>query len=142
MAKITSLSDDIALSLAAQGVRIEAPIPGKSAIGIEVARKERDTVHFREMIESEEFQNSKAKLSFALGKNIGGESIIGDLSKMPHLLIAGSTGSGKSVCLNTIICSLLYKATPDEVKIMLIDPKKGGNDAIHQASAFDRTGGQ
>jgi len=124
VARITSLADDIALSLAAQGVRIEAPIPGKSAIGIEVARAERDTVYFRELIESDEFQNSQAKLSFALGKNIGGECIIGNLAKMPHLLIAGATGSGKSVCLNTIICSLLYKATPDEVKLMLIDPKK------------------
>lgn len=124
VSRITSLSDDIALTLAAQAVRIEAPIPGKSAIGIEVARKERDVVYFREMIESEEFQNGKSKLSFALGKNIGGEAIIGDLTKMPHLLIAGSTGSGKSVCINTIICSLLYKARPDEVKLMLIDPKQ------------------
>lgn len=124
VSRITSLADDIALSLAAPGVRIEAPIPGKSAIGIEVARKETDTVYFREMIESEEFANSKAKLSIALGKNIGGESMVGNLAKMPHLLIAGATGSGKSICINTIICSLLYKATPDEVKLMLIDPKK------------------
>ncbi|MEG1662016.1 MAG: DNA translocase FtsK, partial [Clostridiales bacterium] len=124
VARITSLSDDIALSLAAQGVRIEAPIPGKSAIGIEVARKDIDTVYFRDIIESDEFKNSKAKLSFALGKNISGESIIGDLAKMPHLLIAGATGSGKSICINSIICSILYKAKPNEVKMLLIDPKK------------------
>ena len=124
VSRITGLADDIALSLAAQSIRIEAPIPGKNAIGIEVSRKETDVVYFREMIESDEFQNSKSKLSFALGKNIGGECIIGNLAKMPHLLIAGSTGSGKSVCINTVICSLLYKARPDEVKLMLIDPKK------------------
>ncbi|MCR4963653.1 MAG: DNA translocase FtsK [Firmicutes bacterium] len=124
VARITSLSDDIALSLAAQGVRIEAPIPGKSAIGIEVARKDIDTVYFREVIESDAFQNSSAKLSFALGKNIAGECIVGDLAKMPHLLIAGATGSGKSICVNSIICSILYKAKPDEVKLLLIDPKK------------------
>ena len=124
VSRITSLADDIALSLAAPGVRIEAPIPGKSAIGIEVARKETETVFFREMIDSDEFQNAKAKLSFALGKNIGGEYIVGNLAKMPHLLIAGATGSGKSICINTIICSILFKATPDEVKLMLIDPKK------------------
>ena len=124
VARITALADDIALSLAAPGVRIEAPIPGKSAIGIEVARKETETVYFREMIDSEEFQEAKPKLSFALGKNIGGEYIVGNLAKMPHLLIAGTTGSGKSICINSIICSILFKATPDEVKLMLIDPKK------------------
>ncbi len=124
VSRITALADDIALALAAAGVRIEAPIPGKSAIGIEVARKETETVFFREMIDSEEFQKSKAKLSFALGKNIGGEYIVGNLVKMPHLLIAGATGSGKSICINTIICSILFKATPDEVKLMLIDSKK------------------
>ncbi len=124
VARITSLTDDIALTLAAQSVRIEAPIPGKSAIGIEVARKSRDTVYFREMIDSEEFRSSKASLSFVLGKNIGGEAVVGDLVKMPHLLIAGTTGSGKSVCINGIICSLLYKNRPDQVKLMLIDPKK------------------
>ena len=124
VSRITSLADDIALSLAAPGVRIEAPIPGKSAISIEVARKETETVFFREMIDSDEFQNAKAKLSFALGKNIGGEYIVGNLAKMPHLLIAGATGSGKSICINTIICSILFKATPDEVRLMLIDPKK------------------
>ncbi|MBO7668210.1 MAG: DNA translocase FtsK [Firmicutes bacterium] len=124
VSRITSLADDIALSLAAPGVRIEAPIPGKSAIGIEVARKETETVYFREMIDSDEFHDAKPKLSFALGKNIGGEYIVGNLAKMPHLLIAGATGSGKSICINTIICSILFKATPDEVKLMLIDPKK------------------
>ncbi len=124
VARITSLSDDIALSLAAQSVRIEAPIPGKSAIGIEVARQEVDVVYFREMIENENFQKAESKLSVALGKNIGGECVVADLTKMPHLLIAGTTGSGKSICVNTIICSILYKATPDEVKLMLIDPKK------------------
>ena len=124
VSRITALADDIALSLAAPGVRIEAPIPGKSAIGIEVARKETETVYFREMIDSDEFQKSAPKLSVALGKNIGGEYIIANLAKMPHLLIAGATGSGKSICINTIICSILFKATPDEVKLMLIDPKK------------------
>ena len=124
VSRITSLADDIALSLAAPGVRIEAPIPGKSAIGIEVARKETETVFFREMIDSDEFHDAKPKLSFALGKNIGGEYIVGNLAKMPHLLIAGATGSGKSICINTIICSILFKAKPDEVKLMLIDPKK------------------
>ena len=124
VARITSLADDIALSLAAQSVRIEAPIPGKSAIGIEIARKERDTVFFREMIESENFKKADSKLTVVLGKNIGGECVVADLTKMPHLLIAGTTGSGKSVCINTIICSILYKAKPDEVKMMLIDPKK------------------
>jgi DNA segregation ATPase FtsK/SpoIIIE, S-DNA-T family len=124
VARITSLSDDIALSLAAQSVRIEAPIPGKSAIGIEVARKETDIVYFREMIESENFQKAESKLSVALGKNIGGEAVVADLTKMPHLLIAGTTGSGKSICINCIICSILYKARPDEVKFMIIDPKK------------------
>lgn len=124
VARITSLADDIALSLAAQSVRIEAPIPGKSAIGIEVARKDKDIVYFREMIESESFQKAESKLSVTLGKNIGGECVVADLTKMPHLLIAGTTGSGKSICINTIICSILYKAKPDEVKMMLIDPKK------------------
>ncbi|MCL1816825.1 MAG: DNA translocase FtsK, partial [Clostridiales bacterium] len=124
VARIVSLSDDIALALAATAVRIEAPIPGKSAIGIEVARSQVDTVYFREVMDSVEFNNSESKLSFALGKNIGGEPIIGDLAKMPHLLIAGATGSGKSICVNSILCSILYKAKPDEVKLMLIDPKK------------------
>lgn len=124
VSRIVSLSDDIALALAATAVRIEAPIPGKSAIGIEVARESIDTVYFREVMESPEFEGSSSKLSFALGKNIAGEAIIGDLAKMPHLLIAGATGSGKSICVNSILCSILYKAKPNEVKLMLIDPKK------------------
>jgi len=124
VSRITSLADDIALVLAASDVRIEAPIPGKSAIGIEVPRSEIATIYFRELVESEEFIDSPSKISLALGKNIGGKSIVGDLSKMPHMLIAGATGSGKSICINTMICSILFKAKPDEVKLMLIDPKK------------------
>jgi len=124
VSRVTSLADDIALALAAGSVRIEAPIPGKSAIGIEVARSSVDTVYAREVIDSEAFRNSEGLLSMALGKNIAGECIVSDLTKMPHLLIAGSTGSGKSVCINTIICSILFKARPDQVKFMLIDPKK------------------
>ncbi len=124
VSRITSLTDDIALSLAASDVRIEAPIPGKSAIGIEVPRKETSAVYFRESIEGEAFRNAPSKLSFALGKNIGGEDIIGDLTKMPHLLIAGATGSGKSICINSVISSFLYKAKPTELKLLLIDPKK------------------
>jgi S-DNA-T family DNA segregation ATPase FtsK/SpoIIIE len=124
VSRITSLSNDIALSLAASDVRIEAPIPGKSAVGIEVPRAEIATVYFREIIENDVFRNSKSKISFVLGKDIGGEPIIGDLSRMPHLLIAGATGSGKSICLNSIICSFLFKAKPDEVNFLLIDPKK------------------
>ncbi|NLM20993.1 MAG: DNA translocase FtsK [Peptococcaceae bacterium] len=123
VSKITSLADDIALSLAAPDVRMEAPIPGKAAVGIEVPNKEISVVHFREVLESEEFQNSPSKLTFALGKDIAGLPIIGDLTKMPHLLIAGATGSGKSVCINTLIASIVYKAKPDEVKLLLIDPK-------------------
>jgi S-DNA-T family DNA segregation ATPase FtsK/SpoIIIE len=123
VSKITSLADDIALSLAASDVRIEAPIPGKSAVGIEVPNREIALVHFREVLESEDFQNSQSKLSLALGKDITGNPIIGDLTKMPHLLIAGATGSGKSVCINTIIGSIVFKAKPDEVKLLLIDPK-------------------
>jgi len=123
VSKITGLADDIALSLAARDVRMEAPIPGKSAVGIEVPNKEIAIVHFREVLETEEFQNSPSKLSFALGKDIAGSPVIGDLTKMPHLLIAGATGSGKSVCINTLIASIVYKARPDEVKLLLIDPK-------------------
>jgi S-DNA-T family DNA segregation ATPase FtsK/SpoIIIE len=123
VSKIVNLSDDIALNLAAEGVRIEAPIPGKPAVGIEIPNKNKDMVSLREMLESNEFKRSKSKLSFAVGKNIAGEAIIGDIAKMPHVIIAGSTGSGKSVCTNSIIMSILYKATPEEVRLVLIDPK-------------------
>lgn len=124
VSKIVNLADDIALSMAVAGVRIEAPIPGKAAVGIEIPNKSTTTVCLRELIESEAFQNSKSKLTVALGKDISGQAVVTDLSKMPHLLIAGSTGSGKSVCINTLINSVLYKATPDEVKFVMVDPKK------------------
>ena len=124
MSKIVNLADDIALSMAVAGVRIEAPIPGKAAVGIEIPNKSTTTVCLRELIESDAFQNSKSKLTVALGKDISGQAVVADLSKMPHLLIAGSTGSGKSVCINTLINSVLYKATPDEVKFVMVDPKK------------------
>ncbi len=123
VSKIVNLTDDIALSLAAKSIRMEAPIPGKSAIGIEVPNDEPQMVSAREIIESSEFNNFKSPLAMGLGKDVSGKIIIGDISKMPHLLIAGSTGSGKSVCVNTLITSILYKAKPDEVKLMLIDPK-------------------
>ena len=123
ISKITALADDIALNLAAAGVRIEAPIPGKAAVGIEVPNRVKDTVSIREMIESEEFSNTKSKLSFVVGKNIDGEVIVGDIAKLPHVIIAGTTGSGKSVCTNSIIMSILYNASPDEVRLVLIDPK-------------------
>ncbi len=123
ISKITNLSDDIALNLAAKGVRIEAPIPGKAAIGIEVPNKVTSMVSLRELIDSDEFRNSKSKLSCVLGRDISGEIVITDLSSLPHVLIAGTTGSGKSVCVNSLLMSILFKATPDEVKILLIDPK-------------------
>ncbi|HOE56121.1 MAG TPA: DNA translocase FtsK, partial [Bacillota bacterium] len=123
VSKILSLADDISLSLASPGIRIEAPIPGKAAIGIEVPNKDISMVLLREVLESEEFKKQKSKISFCLGKDVAGATIVADLSKMPHLLIAGSTGSGKSVCINALIASILYKATPDEVKLLLIDPK-------------------
>jgi S-DNA-T family DNA segregation ATPase FtsK/SpoIIIE len=123
VSKIVNLSDDIALNLAASGVRIEAPIPGKAAVGIEVPNKELSAVLLREVIESEEFTVTKKNLAFSLGKDIAGNCVVGDLTKMPHLLIAGATGSGKSVCINTLLISLLYKYTPQEVKLLLIDPK-------------------
>ncbi|PJI10167.1 cell division protein FtsK [Clostridium sp. CT7] len=123
VSKIINLSDDIALNLAASGVRIEAPIPGKSAIGIEVPNKELTPVFLSEVIQSETFANSKSNLAFALGKDIGGNCVVTDLTKMPHLLIAGATGSGKSVCINTLIISLLYKCAPTDVKLLMIDPK-------------------
>ncbi|MFZ5814325.1 MAG: DNA translocase FtsK 4TM domain-containing protein [Bacillota bacterium] len=121
--KFTNLADDLALALAAEDIRIEAPIPGKAAVGIEVPNKERLSVHIREVLETPAFLNAASKLSVAFGKDQAGNPVIGDLTRMPHLLIAGSTGSGKSVCMNTIICSLLFKARPDEVKMMMIDPK-------------------
>ena len=123
VSKIVNLSDDIALGLAAPGVRIEAPIPGKSAVGIEVPNKKQTPVFLREVLESSEFKKSNKKLAFALGKDIAGSCIVGDLSKMPHTLIAGATGSGKSVCINSLIISLLYKYSPEEVKLLLVDPK-------------------
>jgi S-DNA-T family DNA segregation ATPase FtsK/SpoIIIE len=123
VSRIVRLADDIALSLAAPDVRIEAPIPGKSALGIEVPNKEVSTVYLREILETPEFQDAASKLTFALGKDIAGNPVVADLMKMPHLLIAGATGSGKSVCLNAIICSLIFKAAPSEVKFLLIDPK-------------------
>ena len=124
VSKITGLADDIALNLAAEGIRIEAPIPGKAAVGIEIANEKRDSVSIRELIDSSEFRNSKGKLSFAVGKDIEGNIVIGDISKMPHMLVAGTTGAGKSVFTNSIIMNILYKATPDEVKLILIDPKQ------------------
>ncbi len=123
ISKITNLSDDIALNLAANGVRIEAPIPGKAAVGIEVPNKVVSMVSMRELIDSDEFRAAKSKLTAVLGRDISGEIVITDIAKMPHLLIAGTTGSGKSVCVNSILISILYKATPDEVKLLLIDPK-------------------
>lgn len=123
VSKIRGLEDDIALSLAAHGVRIEAPVPGKAAVGIEVPNVNKDTVTIREILQSSEFRNAKSKLAFAVGKDITGNAIIGDITKMPHVIIAGTTGSGKSVCTRSIIMSILYNATPDEVKIILIDPK-------------------
>lgn len=123
ISKITNLSDDIALNLAANGVRIEAPIPGKAAVGIEVPNKVVSMVTMRELIDSDEFRRGKSKLTCVLGKDISGEIVVTDLSKLTHLLIAGTTGSGKSVCVNSILMSILYKAKPDEVKLLLIDPK-------------------
>ena len=123
ISKITGLVDDIALNLATAGVRIEAPIPNKAAVGIEVPNKEKETVFIREMIDSEAFRNCSSKLGSALGKNISGEVVICDISEMPHILIAGTTGSGKSVCVNSIIMSILYRSTPEEVRLVMIDPK-------------------
>ena len=123
VSKILSLTDDIKLNLAASDIRIEAPIPGKAAIGIEVPNKQNMIVHFRELVDNRVFRNFKSKLAFAVGKDIGGKIVVADLAKMPHLLIAGATGSGKSVCINTLIMSILYKAKPAEVKLIMIDPK-------------------
>lgn len=123
VSKIVGLADDIKLNLAAADIRIEAPIPGKAAVGIEVPNKENSAVMLRDLLESPEFMKSSSKLSFAAGKDIAGKAVVTDIAKMPHVLIAGATGSGKSVCINTLIMSILYKATPDEVKLIMIDPK-------------------
>ncbi len=123
VSKIVNLSDDIALSLASAGIRIEAPIPGKAAVGIEVPNKEVSMVNLKDLVESNVFLESQSKLTVALGKDISGQTIVADLAKMPHLLIAGSTGSGKSVCMNALIVSILFKASPDEVKFLMVDPK-------------------
>ena len=123
VSSIANLSNDLALSLAAQGIRIEAPIPGKAAVGIEIPNKEPQGVFLREIIENERFESFPSKLAFAVGKDIAGNPVVADVADMPHLLIAGATGAGKSVCINTLIASLLYKARPDEVKLLMIDPK-------------------
>ncbi len=123
VSKIVNLSDDIALNLAAAGVRIEAPIPGKAAVGIEVPNKEMSAVLLKDIIESREFSNHSSKLAFSVGKDISGETVVADIGKMPHLLVAGATGSGKSVCINSLIMSILFKASPEEVKLLMVDPK-------------------
>ncbi|MDO4292041.1 MAG: DNA translocase FtsK 4TM domain-containing protein [Eubacteriales bacterium] len=123
VSRILSLTDDIKLNLAATDIRIEAPIPGKAAVGIEVPNKENTAVGLRELLETKEFQEFPSRLAFAVGKDIGGKVVVSDIAKMPHMLIAGSTGSGKSVCINTLIMSILYKADPREVKLILVDPK-------------------
>ena len=123
VSKIANLADDIALNLAAESIRIEAPIPGKQAVGIEIPNKENEIVHLRDILESDKFENAKSKLTMALGKDVAGECVVADIAKMPHVLIAGSTGSGKSVCINTLISSLIYKAKPSEVKLVMVDPK-------------------
>lgn len=123
VSKIVGLSDDIKLNLAATDIRIEAPIPGKAAVGIEVPNKENSMVALRELLENKEFKEFQSDLAFAVGKDIGGKVVVADIAKMPHMLIAGATGSGKSVCINTLIMSILYKAHPDDVKLIMIDPK-------------------
>ena len=123
VSKIVNLADDIALNLAAFGVRIEAPIPGKAAVGIEIPNQTTSMVCLRDVIDSNEFRNYGSKTAFAMGKDISGNPIVSDISKMPHMLIAGATGSGKSVCINSLITSILYKADPNQVKLILIDPK-------------------
>ena len=123
VSKIANLADDIALNLAAETIRIEAPIPGKQAVGIEVPNKEKQMVGLREVIESDEFEHNDSKLSVALGKDVAGQAVIANIAKMPHVLIAGSTGSGKSVCINTIIASIVYNSKPSEVKLVMVDPK-------------------
>lgn len=123
VSKIVNLSDDISLNLAAAGVRIEAPIPGKAAIGIEVPNKNVTPVYLREVLENQEFSKFPSKLAFAVGKDVSGETVVADIAKMPHMLVAGATGSGKSVCINSLLVSILYKASPQEVKLLMIDPK-------------------
>ena len=123
VSKIANLADDIALNLAAETIRIEAPIPGKQAVGIEVPNKEKEAVHLREVLDSQEFKENKSKLTIALGKDVAGNIQLADIAKMPHVLIAGSTGSGKSVCINTIITSIIYNSKPSEVKLVMVDPK-------------------
>ncbi|MFI3208890.1 MAG: DNA translocase FtsK, partial [Eubacteriales bacterium] len=123
VSRIVGLADDIKLNLAAADIRIEAPIPGKAAVGIEVPNKENSTVALRSLLESNEFRKHESNLAFAAGKDIGGNTVVTDIAKMPHVLIAGSTGSGKSVCINTLIMSILYKANPEDVKLIMIDPK-------------------
>jgi S-DNA-T family DNA segregation ATPase FtsK/SpoIIIE len=123
VSKIANLADDIALNLAAETIRIEAPIPGKQAVGIEVPNTEKEMVHLRDVLESDDFQSAKSKLSVALGKDVAGNTMIADIAKMPHVLIAGATGSGKSVCINTIITSIIYNSKPSEVKLLMVDPK-------------------
>ena len=123
VSKITALADDIKLNMAAEEIRIEAPIPGKAAVGIEVPNEETSMVHLRDLVENTKFKGHKSKIAFAVGKDISGQVIVTDIAKMPHLLIAGATGSGNSVCINTLIMSILYKATPEEVKLIMIDPK-------------------
>ena len=123
VSKIANLADDIALNLAAESIRIEAPIPGKQAVGIEIPNTENEVVHLRDIIASDAFQGHKSKLAFALGKDVAGKEVVTDIAKMPHVLIAGATGSGKSVCINTLIASIIYKAKPSEVKLLMVDPK-------------------
>jgi len=121
--RIVTLSDDLARIMSAKGIRIQAPVPGKSVVGVEIANQDRDTVYLREILESKEFRRAESKLSMALGKTISGESYIADMAKMPHLLVAGATGAGKSVCINCLICSILFKSTPEEVRFLMVDPK-------------------
>lgn len=123
VSRIVGLADDIKLNLAAEEIRIEAPIPGKAAVGIEVPNKENAMVYLRDLLESDNFRNHSSSLAFAVGKDIGGQTVVADIGKMPHLLIAGATGSGKSVCINTLIISIIYKSDPEDVKLIMIDPK-------------------
>ena len=123
VSKITGLTDDIKLNMAARDIRIEAPIPGKAAVGIEIPNREVSTVMFRDLIDTKTFREASSKISFAVGKDLSGDTVVADIGKMPHMLIAGATGSGKSVCINTLIMSIIYKARPDEVKLIMIDPK-------------------